>query len=104
MIAASDKDTPQRSTVMRHAETVDILRTFLVEEVLDGPAAGLTADTPLLEWGILTSMSTMRLVSFIGLRLGVQIPVEEVVGTNFKDLNAVARLVESLAAAPQPGR
>ncbi len=87
---------------MRHAETLEILRAYLVDEVLDGSAIGLAPDTPLLEWGILTSLSTMRLVSFIGERFAVQVPLDEVIGSNFKDLDAVARLVDSLATTPPP--
>jgi acyl carrier protein len=82
-----------------HADTVAVLRTYLMEEVLDGPAMSLAADTPLLEWGILTSLSTMRLVSFIAKRFEVDVPAYEVTGQNFRDLDSIARLVESLGQA-----
>jgi acyl carrier protein len=76
--------------------TAEILRTFIVDEVLDGPAAGLTMETPLLEWGLLTSLSTIRLLSFIAERFGVRVPEDEVVGRNLKDLNSIAGMVNRL--------
>jgi acyl carrier protein len=54
--------------------------------------------TPLLEWGILNSLSTTALVVFINERLGVDVPAERMVGRNFRDLDSITRLVLELAA------
>ncbi|MCG5214618.1 acyl carrier protein [Streptosporangium sp. KLBMP 9127] len=83
---------------MNNDDVVNALRTFLVEEILEDQGAELAADTPLLEWGVLTSLSTIRLVSFIAQRFGVAVPTENVVGANFRDLASIARLVTALRA------
>ena len=88
---------------MDHAKTLDTIRTYLVDEVLEGVGADLAPDTPLLEWGVLTSLSTMRLVSFLGERFGVTIAGDQVVGRNFKDLTSITDLVLSLAAERAAG-
>ncbi|MBF6063308.1 acyl carrier protein [Nocardia terpenica] len=91
---------------MEHTEIVEVIRKYLVEEVLEGSATNLTADAPLLEWGVLSSLSTIRLVSFIAERFGVTVPTTEVVGQNFKDLDSIATLVSRLDADPaaqEPG-
>jgi acyl carrier protein len=80
-----------------------ILKVYFVEEILEGPVPGLTLETPLLEWGLLTSLSTMRLLSFINERFGVQVPAEEVVGKNLQDLGSIARLVGRLTEPPPAG-
>ncbi|WP_049569192.1 acyl carrier protein [Nonomuraea sp. SBT364] len=81
-------------------DVMETVRAFLADEILEDRSAMPAADTPLLEWGILTSLSTMRLVSFIAQRYGVTVPTEEVVGANFRDLASIAGLVISLSAAP----
>jgi acyl carrier protein len=83
---------------MEHMETVEVIRKFLVDDGLEGSAANLTADTPLREWGVLGSMSTIRLVSFIAKRFEITAPNEEIVGQNFKDINSIAALIAKVAA------
>jgi acyl carrier protein len=88
---------------MEHTETVEVIRRFLVDELLEGSATSLTADTPLLEWGVLGSLSTIQLVSFIATRFGVNVPTEGIVGQNFKDINSIAALIAANSAAHGPG-
>ncbi|GAA0532686.1 hypothetical protein GCM10011581_17380 [Saccharopolyspora subtropica] len=83
---------------MEHADVLETIRKYLVDEVLEDANANLTGDTPLLEWGVLSSMSTMRLVSFLSERFGVAVPTDEVVGQNFKDLDSITRLVLRMRA------
>ncbi|MEU4525700.1 acyl carrier protein [Amycolatopsis sp. NPDC024027] len=83
---------------MEHAEVLGTLTEFIREKVLDSAGMEVAPDTPLLEWGILNSLSTTALVVFINERLGVDVPAERMVGRNFRDLNSVTRLVLELAA------
>ncbi|WP_447008041.1 phosphopantetheine-binding protein [Saccharothrix isguenensis] len=81
---------------MEHAEVLGTLTEFIREKVLDSTEVEILPDTPLLEWGILNSLSTTGLVVFIGQRFGVDIPAERMVGRNFRDLDSITRLVLEL--------
>ncbi len=83
---------------MEHAAVLETIRKYLVDEVLEGANANVAADTPLLEWGVLSSMSTMRLVSFLSERFGVEVPSDDVVGQNFKDLDSITAMVLRMRA------
>lgn len=84
-----------------HTEpTLDRLVDYVKNELLEGAELEeLTTETPLLEWGVLNSMQTARLVSWIREELGVQIPPTQVVSRNFQTLRTVAELVERLRTA-----
>ncbi|MEV4636646.1 acyl carrier protein [Actinoplanes sp. NPDC049548] len=79
----------------------DTLVTKLIEytrtELLQGADGDdLTVDTPLLEWGVLDSLKTARLVTYIRQEFGVRVPPREMTGGNFRSLASIAALVESL--------
>ena len=90
-----DADT---ETCMEHAEVLGTLTEFIREKVLDSAGVEVDPHTPLLERGILNSLSTSALVVFINERLGVDVPAERMVGRNFRDLDSITRLVLELAA------
>ena len=77
-------------------EFLDILKKYIEERILDGPGTTLEADTPLLEWGILNSLSTTQLVGFVRDHFGIDVPPEEMVGQNFRDLASITRLLQRL--------
>jgi acyl carrier protein len=52
----------------------------------------------LLEWGILTSINTAQLLTFIRDELGTSIPPTELTGTNFQNLDSITDLLLSLRA------
>ena len=81
---------------MEQPEILEALRKHL-EEIIDSPGTTLEPDTPLLEWGILNSLTTTRLVAFVRDSLEVDIPPEEMVGEHFRDLLSISRLVAGLA-------
>lgn len=70
-----------------------IRRTFLGDE-----SAVLESDTPLLEWGILNSMNTARLLTYIREELAVDIPPTHITGTYFKNVDTITDLVLSIGA------
>lgn len=90
---------------MEDQEVMDILRTYIEERILESPGVALEPDTPLLEWGVLNSLSTVQLIGFVRERLGIDVPAEEMVGENFKDLRAIGRLLVRLdgQCARNPG-
>ncbi|HEX6471612.1 MAG TPA: acyl carrier protein [Streptosporangiaceae bacterium] len=81
------------------------LEQYIRTEFLDGdPSAELTATSPLLDWGVLNSMNTARVIAFAGERFGVTVPPREVTPANFRDLESLARLVCALRGPDQAGR
>jgi len=78
---------------MEHADVLGILKKFIEEQIIDSAGVDVSPDTPLLEWGILNSLSTTRLIGFVHERFAIFIPAERIVGENFRDLNRITRLV-----------
>lgn len=80
-------------------DTIDALVTYIGREFLSGQRDGLDAETPLLEWNVLDSLSMMSLIAFIEERWGIAIPDEYVLPENFQDIRSISRLVHDLGAA-----
>lgn len=76
------------------------LRDYLVTERLDGASDGLDADTPILELGLIDSLSMLGLLAFIESRFGVAVPDSEVRPENFYSLAVLSEFLARLAAAP----
>jgi acyl carrier protein len=74
------------------------LKRFVGSELLDGRDAGLDEHTPLLEWGIIDSLSIAELVSFTDERFAITVPQSEVTPLNLKDLAAFVDLLARLDA------
>jgi len=53
--------------------------------------------SPLLEWGVLDSISTAVLLGFIRRELGVIVPAAQIEPANFADARSVAAMVRRLA-------
>lgn len=74
------------------------LRTYVSERILQDSSVTIEPDTPLLEWGILNSISTVQLIGFIREQFQVDVPPEEVAGRNFKDLRSIGQLLAQLGS------
>lgn len=72
-----------------------ILRSFLPGE---DPQA-LTPTTPLITSGILDSLATLDLVSFLESQYGIEFTAAEVDGSRLGTLNDIAKLVDGKLAA-----
>jgi acyl carrier protein len=81
---------------MRDQVILDTLRSYVSERILQDSNVMIEPETPLLEWGILNSISTVQLVGFIRERFQVDVPPEDVVGSNFKDLRSISQLLAQL--------
>jgi acyl carrier protein len=75
---------------------LDTLQSYVVEQILQDSSVAIEPDTPLLEWGILNSISTVQLIGFIRDKFQVDVPPEDVVGENFKDLRSISELLVQL--------
>ena len=83
---------------MEDQEVLDILQKYIAERILGSPDVVIEPDTPLLDWGVLNSISTTQLVGFVREHFGIEVPAAQLVGENFKDLRSVSRLLRRLAA------
>ena len=74
----------------------DAVRTFILEQFLPGEdARNLTDKTELKESGILDSLSTLKLVTFLEERYGVEFEANDLDSGNLSTLEAIERLVRS---------
>ncbi|MEO0601354.1 MAG: alpha/beta fold hydrolase [Myxococcota bacterium] len=87
---------------MSTADILNRVTRFVVEQLLDGDDSELTIDTPLLEWGVLDSMSMLALLSFIEMDLGIVVPNEHVRPEYFQDLHHLSRMLSKLAGTATP--
>ncbi len=86
--------------VTNRTVVLESLTMYIREHMLNGDeSVNLTAETPLLEWGILTSIGTTRLVGYIRNQFGVRVPAAQMVRQNFQNINCIANLVDSLTAS-----
>jgi acyl carrier protein len=81
---------------MQNQMVLDTLRSYIGERIIQDSNVALEPDTPLLEWGILTSISTVRLIGFIREEFQIDVPPEDVLGSNFKDLRSICQLLIQL--------
>lgn len=82
---------------MTQDQTVlDTLCSYIGERIIQDSSVAIEPDTPLLEWGILTSISTVQLIGFIREEYQIDVPPEEVLGSNFKDLRSICQLLTQL--------
>ncbi|MBP2328677.1 acyl carrier protein [Kibdelosporangium banguiense] len=76
---------------------VGSLTRYIESHLLDGDSSiGLTVETPLLEWGVLNSIETARLVAHIRDEFGVRVPPAKMVSKHFSNIDRIADLVCSL--------
>jgi acyl carrier protein len=76
------------------------IRTFILENYLPGESpANLRDDTPLRTSGVLDSLATLALVSFIEKQYGIEVEAEETDIDNFDRIQDIAAFVERKRAA-----
>ncbi|MGF1429067.1 acyl carrier protein [Kitasatospora sp. LaBMicrA B282] len=89
----------QRQT-LEPAEIQQRITAFVRERFLDGdPKGELEETTPLLEWGVLNSLNTVVLLTYVRTELGVTIPPRQLNAKDLKNVRAIAAMVAKLAAA-----
>lgn len=78
----------------------DKIRQFILAEFLPGESAeNLKDDTPLRTSGILDSMATLRLVSFVEEEFGIEVEAHEAGVENFDRIEDIAAFIERKKAA-----
>jgi acyl carrier protein len=76
------------------------LKGFIAREVLNGKDDGLDAATPLIEWGVIDSITIVMLRDFVATRFGVEIPHAELKPSNLANLATIASLIGRLRDRP----
>ena len=74
----------------------EAIRGWLRETI--GASVPLMDSTDLIGDGVLTSLQTVELVTYLDERFGIEIDDEEFVEENFRSIDTIASLVESKRA------
>jgi acyl carrier protein len=76
--------------------TTQSIKQFILEEFLPSEdPANLTENTPLFTTGVLDSIASLRLVSFLEEQFGISVQPHEVVPDNLDTLQTMTQFVES---------
>jgi acyl carrier protein len=74
------------------------LTGYVRDRFLQGDAdVALTDRSPLLEWGVLTSLNTVILLTHIREAYGVDVPPTAITAIHLRDTRSIAALVADLA-------
>lgn len=76
------------------------LTDYVRERFLQGDDdVALTVESPLLEWGVLSSLNTAVLLTHIRDAYGVDVPPTAITATHLRNTRSIAALVAGLADA-----
>ena len=86
--------------VMDQAQNIkEQLRQYILSQFLPGESpANLKDDTPLRTSGVLDSMATLQVVTFVEENFGIEVNAHEAGVENFDSLNSIAAFVEQKRA------
>lgn len=77
-------------------QVAEAVKSYVLEEFLPGEdPSELTETTPLNSTGILDSIATLSLVSFLEERFSIQIEPHELDGESFNNIANIEKLVDS---------
>ena len=79
----------------RPSTSINVVRSFIRDEILKSPDQEIQDDYDLLLSGFLESINVLRLVSFLEEKFNVKIPPEELLPENFVTLKAIDDYVSS---------
>ncbi len=77
-------------------EIKETVKTYILTEFLPGEdSRQLTDSTPLITGGVLDSLATLKLASFLEEHFHIRLEAHELTTENLNDLNVIADLVQS---------
>lgn len=85
------------------AQISERLIAFIRERFLDGDAAGeLDETSPLLEWGVINSLNSVILLSFINDEFQTPLSLENIDATTFKSVRDMTTMLCGTAKRSHP--
>ena len=75
---------------------VTALKNYITAELLDGQGSDLELTTPLLELGIIDSISTLRIVQFMESKFDIEVPANELKAENMSSINNMSKMILKL--------
>ncbi len=79
-----------------HSSTMNVVREYILSEFLSGEEPiNLTPDTPLVSTGILDSLATLKLVSFLEGEFDIHVKPHEADEEHLNTLKSICELVDS---------
>jgi len=86
-------------TTASHEQLTDELTAYVRATFLGGDEdTALTSRSPLLEWGVLSSMNTALLLTHVRETYGVDVPPTAITAKHLRDTDSIAALVRDLAS------
>jgi len=76
--------------------TAEELKSWFSREVLEGQDVGLDEETQLIELGLIDSITTIKLQTFVASRFGVEIPLKQLTAENLGSIRAITSMIERL--------
>ena len=74
----------------------ETIRQFILSEFLPGEkASNLHDDTPLRTSGVLDSVATLRMVTFVEEQFGITVEAHEASVENFDSINSIVAFIQS---------
>lgn len=78
---------------MQRTTIIEQLQRYIAQDILRGKDIGLDETTPLLEWGIISSLQMVKLMNFISQEFDVDIPPDKLIAEYFTTISSIASLV-----------
>jgi acyl carrier protein len=78
---------------MQRTTIIEQLQRYIAQDILRGKDIGLDETTPLLEWGIISSLQMIKLLNFISQEFDVDIPPDKLIAEYFTTISSIASLV-----------
>ena len=84
---------------MSDTNIIETVKNYVLAEFLPGEDPdSLTNDTPLISGGILDSISTVKLVTFLEEKFGIQFQAHEISSDHLETLDLIATTVQNKSA------
>ncbi len=79
---------------MEREQIIDTVKSFILDQFLPGEDPDeLTTDTPLMSTGILDSLATLKLVTFLEQEFDIAVEAHEADASNLDTIDAIADMV-----------
>jgi len=72
----------------------DMVREFIIEEILFGESEKLADDMSFYETGIIDSTGILEIISFIEKTFNIDVEDDELIPENFDNVQCIARFLE----------